>query len=258
MARTYTIQDMVALPKLSSSDAVVLATQLGTAFVELERLATQSAPLPQNLQRAFARMEAARETLEAALAPIPYNSQAARAADGALDDAWGACSDWLTGWARLPLSRQPLANEIAELHRTLFGDGLRFLLLAYRNQWQESKSRLEILNQEPNRAILARLGGEAFLSHLLEAQSAYGEALGITTPVLVTPPEIREYLAALQLALKDYVLKVQATIEPDDSSTAERAETLLNPLLTWKSRYSGTSSRSTTPESAKSMPVDVA
>lgn len=235
MARSYVASEIIALPKMTASEAVVLATALQTSFESRKETLGQDATLMTPTQvRAMARLVTARTTLEQSLTPSDADTQAAKQADSALDEAWGAFHDWMRGWNRLSLLSAAEQERLQALYRSLFGDGLRFLNFSYRSQWQASKARLDVLADELNRQLLSTLGGLPFGTQLLEAHRIYGEALGITkdSSASVTP-EVREQFNTLQAALRDYVLKVQAAVEPDDAASQAHAQALLQPLLSW-------------------------
>ena len=238
MSRSYAAADIIQLPVLSASDAVVLSTQLKSALeATVKTEDSDASALPPSLLRAMDRLTCATTDLETSLAPTPTDPTEARAADSLLDDTWGAFHDWLRGWNRLSLPGQDETERLQGLYRALFADGLRFLQLSYKNQWQASKSRLDILAEEVNRQLLAGLGGTLFGVRLVEAHQRYGEVLGITNSTgQERAPEVREKLNALLLALRDYVLKVQATVEPEDAGTQAQAEALLKPLVDWAGR----------------------
>jgi len=246
MSRSYTNLEMITLPTVSASDQVVLVTRLGTAYHnQRASLAQQGEALPSGVVKAMTRLETAGGDLANELQPTGTDSKAAVSADSAVDDAWGALRDWLTGWTRLPAARVPNAEHLAALYRVLFGDGgLSFLTLSYENEWQQSQARIDAMAQERYRGLIAVLGGVPFMETLLEAQTAYGQVLGITSSSAAAAA-VREKMLAAQEALRDYVLKVRALVEPDDDATEALAGALLEPLTSWDSRSTSSSSRST-------------
>lgn len=235
MARSYAPTDMVSLPTLSAAEAVVIATSLKSAFASRQKaLEPDGEALAPSVVKAMTRMGTACAALEQALTPESVDTQAAKQADSVMDEVWGAFHDWLRGWNRLTLLSAAEQERVQALYRTVFGEGLRFLNYSYKTQWQASRARLEVLADELNRQLLTQLGGLPFGTRLVEAHRAYGEALGITKETQEEPStEVRECFMTLLAALRDYVLKVQATVEPDDAASQTQAQALLQPLLTW-------------------------
>ena len=162
---------------------------------------------------------------------------ARRKADAVVDNAVAALDGFLAAWARLPDS-YPESQLALCTRQALFPDGIGFLRLSSEEQWAQIERRVQILKQEGHAEAIAKLGGAALVKHLLMAQAAYGEALGLTkvTAVPAEPVGLREPLDAFVAALRLYVIKVTAYRDDDEPETVAQAERLLRPLLMWSSK----------------------
>ncbi|WP_437827049.1 hypothetical protein [Sorangium sp. So ce1153] len=239
MARSFTSQDLIALPRLSAAEAVVLATQLITTADARQKELRQK-ELPMTIGRSKGRLAAARNALEAVTRPqgATASAQSKPKADRAIDNAWSAAYDWLSGWCRLPPERNPHREEAMSLHDLVFKGGLGFIKLPYKVEWKESKDRLDAISAGRHERTFKKLGGEAFLAHIQEAHDAYGRALHITVPKPEAAPaaDVRGALLALLAALRDYATRVAAYADPDEPGSETLSAALLDPLATWESR----------------------
>lgn len=233
MARSYTINDLVQLPRLDAASAVTLVHRLLT-------LAAQRKRLPAQVDKARKRLQASHRELEAALRerlPAPGGDpQRARLADQAEDLAFSALFDFLSAYSKLPAAL-PESVLASRLLSTLYPDGLRFTQLTYPKEWAEANARLQRIAADKLHRDLKQLGGEVFLLNLQRAHKEYGEALGAT----VAPAEptaaatlVREPLQRLHEALRAYVLQLSAQADPELPETIELAEELLSPLSEWQ------------------------
>ncbi|WP_434042206.1 MULTISPECIES: hypothetical protein [Sorangium] len=243
MARSFTSQDLVALPRLTAAESVVLATELITVADAREK---QLKPkrLPEAIGRSRARLVAAVAALEALTRPQggdPAETRTKPKADRLLDNAWSATFDWVGGWCKLPPERNPGLDEAKELFKLLFPDGLSFTRLPYKLEWKESKARLDAIRGARHDRTFKKLGGEGFLAHLEEAHEAYGRALHITAPKPESAPtgDVRGAFLATLAALRDYATRVAAHADPDVPGSEAVSAALLAPLATWESRPVG-------------------
>lgn len=235
MTRIVTSDSLVQLPKVSTADAVALGTALATQ-------ADAAGSLPGAIQRNYQRMITARDALSNASkqrlqAEALTSGSVAKQADQVLDNIWSAIKDLCTAYLKLPrtTATQPFIAAAEALNTRLFPDGLSFLLLKYRSEWFESKKRIELIDQEGLDAHFITLGGAVILDSLRSAQQAYGDALGLTTPVDNDATVVRDALRAFQSELRRYVISVVAHIDPEDATTQALADSLLAPLVEWKS-----------------------
>ncbi|WP_437627217.1 hypothetical protein [Sorangium sp. So ce1151] len=103
MARSFTSQDLVALPRLNAAEAVVLATELITVAEARERQ-VKPKKLPDAIGRSRGRLAAAVAALEALTRPQggdPVETKTKPKADRIIDNAWSAtlALDQDTSWS---------------------------------------------------------------------------------------------------------------------------------------------------------------
>ena len=238
MARSYTAQSSIQLPRVNAPEASVLVTQILTAATA-EAKTAKGKELPPPIERSRARLILALTALDEVVAPqLAGDTQVKRRADRVIDNAWSAGFDWLSGWCKLPVERNPCLDQASALMALVFPDALAFTKLPYRIEWQQSKVRLDAIEREGHEKTFKQLGGAAFLANIIEAQAAYGIALGITVPATAeATSEIGVRLVAILAAVRDYVNRVTAYAEPDVPGSEELAEALLLPLHGWETTH---------------------
>lgn len=235
MARSFTMNDLVQLPRLDAASAVTLVHRLLT-------LAAQHKKLPAAVEKARKRLQESHGELEAALrerlvAPAD-DPRRAQLADQAEDLALSALYDFLNAYSKLPQS-DPAAALADRLLLILYPDGLKFTQLTYAKQWAETSARLQRIAADALHRDLKQLGGEKFLKNLQAAHKEYGEALGVTSPRAESAPAaapVRGPLQRLQEALRQYVLQVSALADSERPATVELATELLAPIGESQSR----------------------
>jgi hypothetical protein len=160
-----------------------------------------------------------------------------RAADRIEDNAFGALSDWLLSFKRLPAEKHPEATDAQMVYDVLFAQGLGFLTLRAPDEWQEAETRVRLIAEKGLGAIIEKLGGKPFLDELEAAHAGYGEALGITKarPSPETP-SVGEARDVAHEVLRSYVLRVAAHARRSAPKTGALADRLLAPLARWKDR----------------------
>lgn len=236
MVREFTVESLVSLPRLNVDSGQAL-------FQALQAAVSSEKKLPKFVLPAWQRVASAGESLAKAaterLAESGSKSPPAarRKADSVVDNAVAALDSFLAAWARLP-DTYPESQLALCTRQALFPDGIGFLRLSYEEQWAQIERRVQILKQEGHTEAIAKLGGAALVNHLLVAQAAYGEALGLTkvTAVPTEPVGLREPLDAFVAALRVYVIKVTAYRDEDEPETVAQADRLLRPLLMWSSK----------------------
>ncbi|CAN5924166.1 hypothetical protein BH11MYX4_BH11MYX4_16710 [soil metagenome] len=224
-------QDFIQLPPLGEAGTLTLID-------ELEAAANAAAWLPEGVTEALGLLVVAGVDLQKTIAGREKAGSAAdpraRAADRALDDAWGAFQSWLLGWTRLPEKAHPLIADARALYMALFPKGLQFLTLEFKDEWNESQQRLDHLEEARLDEIVEQMGGGAFLMTLARCHRAYGDVLQITRPLNADAIEpdalVRRALDASHMALRDYVAQVAATVRRTDNDSIEMAGLLLLPL----------------------------
>ena len=249
MARSFTARTLIQLPRLSAAEASVLITQL-LAAATTEAKAIKGNALPPPIERSRTRLTAAHVSLDEVIAPqIAGDTTAKRKADRWIDAAWSAGFDWLSGWCKLPVEKNPHLDAARALMDLVYPDALAFTKLPYRIEWQQSKLRLDAIARDGHEKTFKHLGGAAFLANLIEAQEGYGIALGITAPVPVeAASEVRTRMLAALDAVRDYVNRVAAYAEPDVPGSETLAEALLLPLSVWETAH-----RAATPDATAEL-----
>jgi hypothetical protein len=258
MSRSFDAADIVVLPVLDVSSAITLGGEMLTAVKSAEK----THKLPKAIKKSLVTVNDRHQSLRAASAERLSGAQATDGArtvraDRRLDTAWNAVLTWLSGWSKLP-ETAPQAAIARHIIDTIFADGLKFLLLAYKQEWAESDTRLLHMGNEKLDADIVKLGGAPFMDELRAAHLEYGEALGITaTPDAPnTGANLRDALNAFLLALRTYVVRVSAHVDEEEAGSADLATLLLAPLTRWESsRTSGgqandTDAATPTPEGA--------
>lgn len=230
MKRSFHAFDLVQLPRLDAAGAQALGSEVLTV--------ARSKELPEPLAESLAELSAAHRALvstAAARLPLPRVDPAvSKAADSALDASWSALFDVLGAWAKLP--NHPRAAVAASLQSQIFPEGLKFLMLAYKLEWAESNTRLKLIKSRELDAEIEALGAASILKTLRDAHRRYGEVLGITALRDEEEPTalLREMLDAFAGALRQYVVRVAASVRSKDPSSAELAAELLSPIVSWQ------------------------
>ncbi|HEU4536130.1 MAG TPA: DUF6261 family protein [Polyangiaceae bacterium] len=237
-SRSYSALSLVALPRLSAADAVALGARLVAA-------ARAQAGLPPSIGKALGRFEASLGALREARRLLRETQAAdprvAAAADARLDAGWAGFHSFLQGWARLPVPGKVDA-QVAWARRLLddvYPEGLGFTQVRYVTEWAESQKRLDRLAEPEVAALVAALGGEAFVEAIRDAFDAYGEALEMTTrrAEIKATLTLREPLEEVTTALRKYVLHVTSFADAgeDDAAAIALSDALLAPLVAWES-----------------------
>ncbi len=231
----FTVTDLVQLPRVGAQGGRALGTQVLAA--------AQAETLPKSVAKSHTKLKAAHAALETAIV-VQFGAPTADASseadpvvqelDRILDNCWSGIDDRLLGLTKLPAGT-PGAAEAASLRRRLFPDGLQFLKLAYRLEWSESQTRLHLIEHDKLGPEVDRLVGKPFLPALKEAHANYGRALGMDQPIVDAPgvPQVRGAFDTFVKALRDYVVKVVASVEEDEPDTQAVANALLAPIEAW-------------------------
>jgi hypothetical protein len=232
MPRTFASLDLVQLPKLDSSSAQTLGTEVLAA--------AKGKTLAANVADALDELSGSHRALQTASAQrLPTTSTAdparAKSADAGLDLTWSSLLDFLTAWSKLPDHENAIiANKLLS---QLFPEGLRFVLLAYKLEWAESNTRLLLIKERKLDAELDKLGASPIVKRLRDAHKEYGEALGVTsaTKMAVATANLRDVLDEFSGALRHYIVCVAASVRKKDPKSAVLAEALLAPVQNWTS-----------------------
>jgi hypothetical protein len=153
-----------------------------------------------------------------------------RAGYVALGAAWAGTSAWLDGLGRIP--RHTSGPVARDLRARLFGEGLRFVQLPFKQAWAQSQTRLLLVEERGLDAAFASIGGQEVLRVIRAAHAEFGEALGVTeVPEPPAPPRrVREALLAFTEALRMFVVRVIASVDRRDGDAALLAQKLLGPI----------------------------
>ena len=230
MSQSFRPQDFIHLPSLGEAGTLTLVD-------ELIEVAQATPKVPSHVTASIARLlESIEETKKAIASRERAGSRLdprARAADRALDDAWGALQSWLLGWTKLPDDSHPSVSDARALYAALFPKGLQFLTLDFKDEWTESQNRIDQIVQHKLDAVFRTLGGVPFLATLRAAHKNYGEALHITEGSSNQPdPDglVRRALGNTRMALREYVAQVAATVRQNEPHSLDLAAVLLAPL----------------------------
>ncbi len=248
MQRSFSVLDLVIVPRTSATSALALGTSLLSA-------AREEPSLPERIAKPLARLEAECEALRASRQKQDegqaLDGKAVTRADQRLDGAWAGWHNFLIGWKKIAASDEDIAQGAraqAVLDRVL-PTGLRFLNLPYRDQWSESQTKLDRLGEPAMVEHVRALGGEAFVGAIAKAHTAYGEALHVTKRKAEARAQVRvrEPIEALLDAVRRYVVHVAAYVDEHESDEGVRSmgRALLEPLATWKSSGGGRKSPET-------------
>jgi hypothetical protein len=251
MTRSFTASSLVTLPRLTAVSTARLMQELLNAAKAERKLPASIATDRDEVAEAYQVLQA---ELAKRLAAESEDGPVVRAADMVEDNAFGALSDWLSAWARLPGDRHPESADAAAVLQAIFPSGLTFLTIRPSDEWQEAEVRMRLIADKGHDDAIARLGGKPFLDELRIAHKAYGEALGITAVKQASEtPALREARDTATDVVRAYVLRVSANVRKKDPESAALAQRLLAPLVNWKDRPARVSASSE--PSAPAAPV---
>ena len=154
-----------------------------------------------------------------------------RQLDSGFDCSWHSLRDLLELFIAIKSYQPELAAKAQEVKALLFGDeGLRFAKLPYREEWIESKLRLERITPEVE-ATLEALGGSPVLAAVRQAHRELGESLGLVgTPIEKTVrPDLREPMLEMRKAIHYYTMGL-LYLAVDETSEA-KVKAALQPIL---------------------------
>jgi hypothetical protein len=156
-----------------------------------------------------------------------------------VDGAWRSFFNWTDSLTGMAKGSFPEQDKMLSLKATVFKDGLSFIILAFREEWTQSETRLQAIADGGFEPLIEQLGGGPFLKNLKAAHAHYGEVLGIKAPIKVEEnPIIRPRFLKLLSAIKSYVLKAVAYADPEEAGSEMLSSALLLPLSKWKDTVS--------------------
>lgn len=229
-------ESVIGLPRLDAASAATLGESLQTEAASVKAL-------PASIKSALKPLGKTTKTLHGTLlgrlGSAAKPPSVTRAADVAVDGAVGTLYGWMLMLARLS-DEYPEGPRARLWLKEVFPDGVMFIKAPYNKEWAEIETRLTKITTAGYDKEIQEFGGGSILTSLTKAHKAYGEALGITAPraagEVKDTAALKDALQAQLQAIRFYVLRVLASIEPDDEDSAALASRLLRPLNEWKSR----------------------
>lgn len=216
---SFASEDLIQLPRLSASEAASL-------IAEMLLIAQGRGELPNAIERSRARLEVARTELAAALRKMAGGAatpSARRQAERAIDAAWEATYDWLSGWCKLSEEASPHRAKARALFALVFGEAVAYARLPYKIAGAESKERLAAIDRDGHEATFEALGGSAFLAELRRTLIA----ADVSAPGAA---DAHAELAIAAGALRQYVGRVMSHADPEVAGSEALSEELLRPL----------------------------
>lgn len=246
VVRTFEVDEIVQLPRMGGADMVALGTAVVTRALAA---GTLPAPITRQLDAMRVDLEVLRSSVEARVqGSAPQDSR--DTTNRNLDLAWAGLRWCCKGWGLMPYPENAARVEAARaIEGHIFQDGLRFLQLPFRTQWVESQARLGIVEREGLAPLIESLGATPILTAVRRAHDEFGRALGLTE--VPAEPEssslVRQAMAQLTASMRRYVLQVTAYGHSGEPDGEALADTLLQPLKTWKTRPASPSTSPDTP-----------
>jgi hypothetical protein len=147
------------------------------------------------------------------------------------DRAWSALYYVLYGTSRIPVDspRKKLAHKLLG---SLFSDGLSFLALSYRDQWVESKRRLQRIEEKNLAEPIAQATGDtSILDAVQTTHNAFGDALNITeADSTEETPNLTVGVRNVRQAMSYYIVQVIAWGQADGGRHLAKAYRALRPI----------------------------
>jgi hypothetical protein len=235
-----------------ADDLVALGNQLHARYVAAQHGTRKGAavpegcpagvPIPATVAASRKRLDAALDALRAATAlrhegvePSP-DSNDRPSATAASRSAWQAFNAWLGAWTLFADDGQSPSGVDAEgLFNRLFPapDGLRFITWRSRRQWSAMQVRMDVLANEEVVATVTALGGARLLAALISTHDAFGRAFAFTAAKgvsVASPAVVLPQFIAAKVALRDYVVKVTGSADPDLANSEALAAWLMGPF----------------------------
>ena len=190
------------------------------------------------VKRAFDRLVSRREVLRELESKRQPDEPAKTAeeehtSDVTLDDAWKGVERVTDAGTKLTDGVSPGRVEAERLHAKVFGKaGLKFTNLRPRRQWDASCERMAIVTAPDAVATLDAIGGARYLAALRKAHHEFGITFGFlkhTIPNEEAVTDTREEQLAAHHALRDFVLRVSANADEEDSESVAFARFVLKP-----------------------------
>lgn len=265
MLHTSSIAPDVALPRMTAPETAGLIQALGTAHEAMVRAHSPTLAPPSNappsaggsfppssevpsvpwaVSECAARLERAGREVAAACEAERRDAVTATAGKASRDArrlrfeayrrAWTALNAQVSVW-RETRALDALADpQRAAFDRVLPAGASIDLRRRGLAVWSAGDAALASLRAEGLVAVCAALGGSVVLAHLQRAHDDFGASLGVSRPLAAAPRRSNAVAAAYTRALtvlREYVLKVYASVTPTAPVSERLAVTLLAPLL---------------------------
>lgn len=237
MTRSFNPVDLITVPRLRATSALALGAALIAAARGARNLPTSLVDPVERLEKAHGELRTSRQYQRDVRS---LGAGAATVADQQLDATWSGLHSFLTGWTKLPSTPEGLeqGRRARAVLERIFPEGLRFLNLPYREQWGESQTRVDRLDEPAIAEHMSALGGGAFVRAIGVAHANYGAALHVTKrkAELAERVNVREPLDKFWGAVRSYALRVSSYLDEhrDDADAQQIGYALLEPLATWK------------------------
>ncbi|NUP14139.1 MAG: hypothetical protein HOW73_49530 [Polyangiaceae bacterium] len=170
----------------------------------------------------------------------PEDADALRVVDAELDGCFSGLYSVLQGWTKVPATGAHAEKVTAarEVLMVIYPDGLKFTQLPFKEQWAESQTRLDLIDEHGIEKKLDLLGAKPFVDGIRVAHKNYGDLQGLTKAAAAETAmlELRTALDAFLGSVRAYVVKVAAIVDEDDKASVDLADTLLQPLREWVTR----------------------
>ncbi len=234
----------VQAAQVSASESQAANTR-GRRRADAETEAAVPVSIPGNIPSCMKRLDGACATLslarrsaasqDAGRAPTSVRQGVA----GRYRKAWSAVAEQLSVWSKAGvISELPEASR-ASLVR-VFGEALSAPDLSgtAAAAWIKGAETLDRVKSEGVDALFSSLGGGRVLANLTRVHAEVGAVLGITVAGSPSPVSTRvsDAIAAVRSVMGEYVIKVQAMIDPEVPGSESAASSLLAPLVELSSR----------------------
>lgn len=235
MQRSVDPSDVIALPPLTMRGVHAMAEGL---------VAAGGGGVPGGAEASYGRLKARKGELLAAASSRNValeTGESARETDREADHLHQMHRQWLGAFAGLDVPENVVRPVAQRLHQTWYGEGAFYAASRHEEQWAQTEARIAAVDTQGLAGDYETLGGAIFLTAMRRVHATYGQVTGITAPLPEAPEEaaLRPLSDALRRAIKEYVFKVGASVEPDDAESAALAARLLRPYTHWDSGKGG-------------------
>ena len=205
------------IPHVTAAETIALVHSLITSGKDVARH-IKVKPVLHVVRDAGEQLQA--EYFTPAMAP-PRGS---RVADLRIDRAWGAVDARIVTAYELD---EETANAARALRHVLFPEGLTFLKSRYPVQWAEGQAIFARIHKGGHGPLLERLVGREYVDLVTLRQQEYGDAIGVTAPVVDAPVNaLAESLRATREAIARYARVLSAFVDIGEVTEAHAASAL--------------------------------